>query len=125
MRAARVAPLAPDETGHAIRRAPSSFPAEAPSSGCRRRAEYVANLPDLDLTWLQRAKSWLDHLAIADDDDGQPVWIDVLARDALHVGLRHGIVALHGRGEEIQWDAVGDEREELRRDASGRLEVSG
>ena len=51
-----------------------------------REPEDLIDRQHVDRPQVQRADAWLDHLPIADDDDGELVGVDVLCATPLHVG---------------------------------------
>src|SRR5467141_1572915 len=64
-----------------------------------------------------------DLALVSHDDDVEVVGVDVLARDALHVGGGHGGDALGVVDEVVERQAVHEQLPEPRRRGAGRLEV--
>src|SRR5437879_7622383 len=90
------------------------------------------SLPDLlppeitvhDRSLVQRLDARLDLTLVAHHHDVEVIRVDVLPRDALHVGGRDGGDAVHVVVVVVERQAEREELAESRRGAAGGLEVS-
>ena len=130
-------PMPPiEESGHAGPcRSMSAFPRAAGPSrpvihprpfAIRRRQGLALGVEQVDdPDEGERLQRPLDLRAVADDQDREPVGVEVLAGDAVDVGLGDGGDARRVRGELVVGQVVEDQLGERAGDAAGRLELGG